>query len=131
MEEQRSRASHALRGPGPGLIDPAGEGRLCPSLPVLSCSVPIRDAIGGHAMPHQAIVYLRHVSQKSATNLGEIGVEPLPAGSPLKQGSLGIEKAPPVRTGLSSAQDVRGGTGTARLTGVATSCHGVWSPPRR
>jgi hypothetical protein len=38
-------------------------------------------------MPYQAIVYLRHVSQKSATNLGEISVEPLPAGSPLKQGS--------------------------------------------
>jgi hypothetical protein len=41
----------------------------------------------GHAMPYQAIVYLRRASQKSATNLGEIGVEPLPAGSPLKQGS--------------------------------------------
>src|SRR5258708_34808929 len=38
-------------------------------------------------MPYRAIVYLRRASQKSATNLGEISVEPLPAGSPLKQGS--------------------------------------------
>jgi hypothetical protein len=38
-------------------------------------------------MPDQAIVYLRRASQKSATNLGEIDVGPLPAGSPLKRGS--------------------------------------------